>query len=51
MAKSSSTVLLPQLQPVEDTGEIDGPSGIRVRMYRVGFGDFFLLSLRRDEHI
>ena len=23
-----------------------GPSGIRVRMYRVGFGDFFLLSLR-----
>ncbi len=23
-----------------------GPSGIRVRMYRVGFGDFFLLSLK-----
>ena len=23
-----------------------GPSGIRIRMYRVGFGDFFLLSLR-----
>jgi hypothetical protein len=23
-----------------------GPSGIRIRMYRVGFGDFFLLSLK-----
>ena len=33
---------------------IGGPSGIRVRMYRVGFGDFFLLSLSKDaavEHI
>jgi beta-lactamase superfamily II metal-dependent hydrolase len=31
-----------------------GPAGIRVRMYRVGFGDFFLLSLPTrdgDKHI
>jgi beta-lactamase superfamily II metal-dependent hydrolase len=27
-------------------GNVAGPSGIRVRMYRVGFGDFFLLSLQ-----
>lgn len=27
-------------------GDTVGPSGIRIRMYRVGFGDFFLLSLK-----
>lgn len=32
---------------VADTGPVGGPSGIRVRMYRVGFGDFFLLSLKK----
>src|SRR5438309_5815260 len=25
-----------------------GEAGIRIRMYRVGFGDFFLLSFLRD---
>jgi len=34
------------IAPVPNVGPIDGPAGIRVRMYRVGFGDFFLLSLK-----
>jgi beta-lactamase superfamily II metal-dependent hydrolase len=30
-------------------GSIGGPAGIRVRMYRVGFGDFFLLTVRAPD--
>lgn len=43
-----------ELTPVPNAGPITGASGIRVRMYRVGFGDFFLLSLKSGvdtEHI
>ena len=36
-------------KPANDDAGFGGPSGIRVRMYRVGFGDFFLLSLRGDD--
>jgi beta-lactamase superfamily II metal-dependent hydrolase len=32
-------------QPTALHNDAVGPNGIRVRMYRVGFGDFFLLSL------
>jgi beta-lactamase superfamily II metal-dependent hydrolase len=39
------------IEPVADTGPVGGPAGIRVRMYRVGFGDFFLLSLRKDDTV
>lgn len=42
------------IQPVPNAGPITGTSGIRVRMYRVGFGDFFLLTVKRDgveEHV
>jgi beta-lactamase superfamily II metal-dependent hydrolase len=31
--------------------QAESASGIRIRMYRVGFGDFFLVSLRRDGEI
>lgn len=37
--------------PVENAGPIIGAAGIRVRMYRVGFGDFFLLSLKQDNEV
>ncbi|NMN06747.1 MULTISPECIES: hypothetical protein [unclassified Novosphingobium] len=37
--------------PVENAGPIIGAAGIRVRMYRVGFGDFFLLSLKQDDEV
>jgi beta-lactamase superfamily II metal-dependent hydrolase len=50
MARSPKPAV-PRIPPVADTGPVGGPSGIRVRMYRVGFGDFFLLSLRKDESI
>lgn len=36
----------PQPNPPQAGGDGVGPNGIRVRMYRVGFGDFFLLSLQ-----
>lgn len=32
--------------PAPGGGQTGGPNGIRVRMYRVGFGDFFLLTLQ-----
>ncbi len=54
MATTSKPKTIERITPVTDTGEVGGPAGIRVRMYRVGFGDFFLLSLRKDtkvEHI
>jgi len=51
MAKKAVNVPTPAIAPVANTGEVGGPSGIRVRMYRVGFGDFFLLSLREGEHV
>ena len=50
MAKQPKTAI-PRIPPVADTGGVGGPSGIRVRMYRVGFGDFFLLSLRKGESV
>lgn len=49
MAKPKTSI-----PPVANTGPISGPAGIRIRMYRVGFGDFFLLSLKKGskvEHI
>lgn len=36
------------IEPVPNAGPIAGASGVRVRMYRVGFGDFFLLTVKRD---
>lgn len=39
------------ITPVPNAGPIRGASGIRVRMYRVGFGDFFLLSLKAGEEV
>ena len=36
----------PKTAPAGKPGQVGGAAGIRVRMYRVGFGDFFLLSLR-----
>ncbi|HTW83188.1 MAG TPA: hypothetical protein VMD91_03845 [Candidatus Sulfotelmatobacter sp.] len=37
--------------PAQPAGSIGGKAGIRVRMYRVGFGDFFLLSLQGPDRV
>jgi beta-lactamase superfamily II metal-dependent hydrolase len=37
--------------PARPAGGIGGPAGIRIRMYRVGFGDFFLLSLNASNGV
>lgn len=50
MAKPPKPKAVP-IPPVQDTGPVGGPAGIRIRMYRVGFGDFFLLSLKKDDKI
>jgi beta-lactamase superfamily II metal-dependent hydrolase len=44
--RPKSTNGSPQANPPTPGGNGVGPNGIRVRMYRVGFGDFFLLSLQ-----
>ena len=54
MARSSTTTTTTRAEriaAVADTGAVGGPAGIRVRMYRVGFGDFFLLSLRKEDRV
>jgi len=44
--RPESTNRSPKANPPTPSGNGVGPNGIRVRMYRVGFGDFFLLSLQ-----
>jgi beta-lactamase superfamily II metal-dependent hydrolase len=44
--RPKSTNGSPQANPPTPGGNSVGPNGIRVRMYRVGFGDFFMLSLQ-----
>lgn len=38
-------------QPAVPDNDAVGPNGIRVRMYRVGFGDFFLFSLNTQNGV
>ena len=54
MAEEAQTLTASVEERATASGRADavgGPAGIRIRMYRVGFGDFFLLSLRQGEAV
>lgn len=43
-----------ETEPGSEINAVARPPGVRVRMYRVGFGDFFLLTVRQggsEEHV